>query len=95
MRLIDIISQIRGVQNVENLTRVSAPEKQNDSVIARKVTRRINSLYPGSDVKASLIGGVMVLSGTVQNLREKRQIDAFATAQNSVTRTINKISIAS
>jgi osmotically-inducible protein OsmY len=97
MRLIDIISQIRGVQDVENLTRVSAHEKENDSVIARKVTRKINSLYPDSDLRVSLIGGVMVLSGTAENLPQKQQIQilALASAQNSVTRTINKISIAS
>jgi osmotically-inducible protein OsmY len=95
MRLIDIISQIRGVQNVENLTRASASEKENDSVIAHQMSQKIESLYPGSDVRVSLIGGVMVLSGTVQSLREKRQIGALASSQNAVVRTINKIAIAS
>jgi osmotically-inducible protein OsmY len=93
IRLIDIISQIKGVKEIENLTRVSVLKKEIDSVIARKLDQKINSLHPDAEVKASLIDGVMVLSGTVESLRQKHQIDELASAQNSVKRTINKISV--
>jgi osmotically-inducible protein OsmY len=95
MRLIDIISQIRGVQDIENLTRVSVPEKENETSTVREMSRKINSLYPGSNVRVSLIGGVMMLSGTVENPMQKSKIEALALAQNGVVRTINKITVAS
>jgi osmotically-inducible protein OsmY len=93
-RAVRLLAQVRGVRDVVVSTRLSPASKLRDSEIARSVLDAIQTLFPHLQIRVSVFNGAAVLSGSVQNARQRDQIEILAARQEGVRRTINKIAVA-
>jgi len=92
-RAVRLLAQVRGVRDIIVKARVSPVNKLKDSVIAHSVAGAVQTFFPHTDIQVSLFNGAAVLSGTVETVRRKNQIEILAAQQKGVTRTINKITV--
>jgi len=92
-RLDEIVRNVKGVRDVDNLVVVSLRQKEKDSVVARRSTKSVSSHFPEVDVSVSVFGGVAVLSGHVPSLRVKGWIEELVAGDRAVSRVINKLAV--
>jgi osmotically-inducible protein OsmY len=92
-RAVRLLAQIRGVRDINVKTRVSPVSKVRDSTIARSVAGAIQTFFPDSEIHVSVFNGAAVLSGTVETVKTRNQIELITAQQKGVGRTINKITV--
>jgi osmotically-inducible protein OsmY len=92
-RINEIISHVKGVRGIDNLATVSRLQKEKDHVIARRIHKVLALLFPREKVSVSVFGGVAVLSGRVELLSIKREVENLAREDRAVRRVINKIEV--
>jgi hypothetical protein len=94
----EIVAGTPGVKSVRSWglivkPRVSPVSKLKDGAIARGVSAAIQIYFPGLPVEVSVFNGQVVLSGTVDAVNRKNQIEILAAQQRGVSRIINKIKV--
>jgi osmotically-inducible protein OsmY len=92
--LLQVLSHLRGVTGISDHTRVSAKDKGRDARIAARVAKALEAFWPASEMQASCLSGVLVLSGEVPSLKQKRQADIVTANQVGVQRVVNKLRVA-
>jgi osmotically-inducible protein OsmY len=92
-RTVRLLAQVRGVRDIVVTARVSPTNKLRDSVIARSVLNTIKTFFSQLDIRVSVFNGAVVLSGTVETVSRRNQIEILAAQQKGVKRTINKITV--
>jgi hypothetical protein len=73
------------------LVTISIAEKEKDHMISRRVNESVSTLFPYQDVGVSCFGGIAVLSGRVDRLKTKAEVDELVREDRRVGRVINKI----
>jgi osmotically-inducible protein OsmY len=92
-RLNESIKTAKGVRGMENLVTISRSQKEKDHIVSRRINRVLSRLYPRKDVSTSVFAGVAVLSGQVDRLKAKIDIEEIVRRDRGVERVINKITI--
>jgi osmotically-inducible protein OsmY len=92
-RALKLISHVRGVRLIEDLTVVSPAQKKRDSTLARQNREALDVTFKGEEIALSVFGGYVVLRGRVSNLGEKKRIERFIIGDPSVRRVVNKLEV--
>jgi osmotically-inducible protein OsmY len=92
-RVRKLLTNVKGVRNIERLTVVSPSQKQQDHVVARRLRNALANLFPEHKVHVSHFAGVAVLTGKVNRLGESQSIQAFIEDDDAVDRVVNKIEV--
>ena len=93
-RLLEIVANVRGVREIDNLVTVS-----NDAAVkARQLARRIRTgleTLSSADVEVTVFGNVVVLRGNAPSLSCKRSAHDLAMSMRGVERVVDKIVVSS
>lgn len=91
--LLQIISEIDGVRDIRDLTTISAKEKRKDHEHVQSLQGTFKRLFPEEEIDIKYFGGVVVLTGTVENLPIKNRIQKVIRSKEYVQRVVNKLQI--
>jgi len=94
-RAVDLLANLRGVRSVDRLAVVSSRQQQRDRSAAKGLRQLLASRYPDDDVKLAYFGSVAELSGRVERLQRRREIERVVADHDAVGRVIDKIEVAS
>jgi osmotically-inducible protein OsmY len=94
-RIIGLIVHIKGVRDIRNLTTLSPSRKRQDRSIALRVQKTVEEFMPELEIDVAVFGGVAVLTGKVERLSTKRELEktVLLDPDIAVNRIISKIEI--
>jgi osmotically-inducible protein OsmY len=92
-RIEKIISNIKGIRDIHNLTTIAPGQKKRARAVARSLKRGISSHFPEAEVDVKVFGMAAVLYGKVSTLKVKRQIEDIVDENNAIIRIVNKIEV--
>ncbi len=92
-RLEELISQMKAVCGVSVVVVVSEQQSKRDSTFASSLNRRLLAVFPESDIRASVFGGVAVLRGKVASLAQALDASKAANRVAGIKRVVNKLQI--
>jgi osmotically-inducible protein OsmY len=92
-RALKLISHVRGVRLIEDVTVVSSAQKKRDRTLARQIREALDVTFAGEEIDLAVFGGYVVLRGRVSTLGEKKRIERFIVGDPSVVRVVNKLEI--
>jgi osmotically-inducible protein OsmY len=92
-RALKLISHVRGVRLIEDVTVVSSTQKKRDRTLARQIREALDVTFAGEEIALSVFGGYVVLRGRVSTLGEKKRIERFIIGDPSVRRVVNKLEV--
>ncbi len=94
-RAVDLLANLRGVREVDRVAVVSPKQQKRDRSAARGLQQLLSSRFGDDEVKLSYFGSVAELSGRVERLQRRREIERLVADHDAVDRVINKIEVAS
>jgi osmotically-inducible protein OsmY len=89
----EVVSSVKGVRSIENLITISRARKEKDHIVARRVQKSLAALFPRQELYVSVFGGVAVVSGRVELLKTKREVEDVVRGDGGVLRVLSKISV--
>jgi osmotically-inducible protein OsmY len=92
-RLVQLLTNIRGVRNITPLIVVSPSQKKQDHRIAKHLQTMLDQLFIGEDVKVTFFGSTAVLSGNVSSLFTKQRVAQVLETEDAVERIVNKLNV--
>lgn len=90
-RALELVRNVRGVRSVDDYLVVSRREKKNDSALARRVRKVLETRYPKAPVRVSVFGSVAVLAGRVPKSATRDQMKKLVRGQRGITRIVDKL----
>lgn len=94
-RILGVLAHVNGVRGIENDTVVSSSQKRIDRAKAERITRRLEASFPSEEVAIGVFGPTIVLSGRVDRLSIRRDIERLVREDRAVSNVINKMEIRS
>jgi osmotically-inducible protein OsmY len=89
----ELTRTVKGVRGMENLVTISRPQKEKDNKVSRRIRTNLSRMFPLKDVSVSVFDGVAVISGQVDLLKAKSEIEEIVGEDRGVERVINKITV--
>lgn len=97
LKIDQLISQVKGVRNINNKISINV-EPTADNIIKNNIElelKRHNSILEPEKIKVKVNNGVVNLSGTVTDFREKLLAQSIASWQNGVTDMTSSLKVLS
>lgn len=92
-RLEGLVNQIEPVKSISTVVVVSDEQSRRDSSFASYLNKRLLSVFPSSDIRASVFGGVAVLRGHVSTLTQALDASKVANRMLGIRRVVNKLQV--
>lgn len=93
-RIVEIVSNVIGVRDLENSLVIAGKAKKHDGVTARRLNGALKKWFPGDRVHVAVFARVAVISGKVRNLSRRLELAQFVGQEPAITRVINKLDVA-
>jgi osmotically-inducible protein OsmY len=93
-RVVDLLANVRGVRGIDRLAVVSSKQQRRDRAAAKRLRQVVANRFPDEEVSVAFFGSVAELSGQVDRLRRKKEVERVVADQDAVDRVINKIDVA-
>ncbi len=93
-RLEELLSHVKGVREIENLSTVSPTTREQDAARARQLRRRLAAIAGPDDVLVSVFGTTAVARGEVASLERKDSLRRWLQRRRGVERVVDRLRIA-
>lgn len=90
-RLLDIVSNVRGVRDIDNHVTVSNQAAKSSRQLANRVRSGLETMYADAQIDVAAFGNVVVLRGETSKLSEKRGACDLAMSMSGVERVVDKL----
>ncbi len=94
-RLLEIVANVRGVREIDNLVTVSNDAATAARRLASRIATGLEALVSSPDIEVTVFGKVVVLRGRVSSLSEKRSAHDLAMSMRGVERVVDKLVVSS
>jgi osmotically-inducible protein OsmY len=88
----EMIASLPGVRRIHNML-VITPHSRQDPQVLRRIRNTVRRAFPDDDVAISVFGPVAVLSGRVDRLKHKWDIEHAVRASDRIDHVVNKLEI--
>jgi osmotically-inducible protein OsmY len=92
-RILELVSNVAGVRDLDNSLVVSSKGKRKDGATARRLNQAISRWFADDHVRVTVFAQVAVLSGKVRGLSRRVELERFVDQDPAITRVINKLEV--
>ncbi|MGH0030289.1 MAG: BON domain-containing protein [Myxococcota bacterium] len=92
-QVVALLSSVRGVRAITNLTRESPARRRRDHDVARSLQKAVEQAHPGARVRVAVLGDVAVVTGEVDRINTRTAIERRLRCEAEIARVVDKLEV--